>query len=50
MNVQIEPSWKEHLQPEFDTAYFKQLTDAVRRNTSRLLVTLPATSYSTPST
>ena len=31
MNVQIEPSWKEHLQPEFDTAYFKQLTDAVRQ-------------------
>ena len=29
MNVQTEPSWKEHLQPEFDTAYFKQLTDAV---------------------
>lgn len=31
MNVQIEPSWKEYLQPEFDTAYFKQLTDAVRQ-------------------
>lgn len=31
MNVQIEPSWKKYLQPEFDTAYFKQLTDAVRQ-------------------
>lgn len=31
MNVQIEPSWREYLQPEFDTAYFKQLTDAVRQ-------------------
>lgn len=31
MNVQIEPSWKEYLQPEFDAAYFKQLTDAVRQ-------------------
>ena len=31
MNVQIEPSWKKYLQQEFDTAYFKQLTDAVRQ-------------------
>jgi uracil-DNA glycosylase len=31
MNVQIEPSWREYLQPEFETAYFKQLTDAVRQ-------------------
>lgn len=30
MNVQIEPSWKQWLQPEFDTPYFKKLTDAVR--------------------
>ena len=31
MNVQIESSWKQYLQPEFETAYFKQLTDAVRQ-------------------
>lgn len=31
MNVQIEPSWRQYLQPEFETAYFRQLTDAVRQ-------------------
>lgn len=31
MNVQIEPSWKKYLQPEFESDYFKRLTDAVRR-------------------
>lgn len=31
MNVQIEPSWKQWLQPEFDSPYFKQLTDTVRQ-------------------
>lgn len=31
MNVQIDPSWKKYLQPEFETTYFKQLTDAVRQ-------------------
>lgn len=31
MNVRIEQSWKQWLQPEFDTPYFKQLTDAVRQ-------------------
>jgi len=31
MNVQIEPTWKQYLQPEFETPYFKQLTDAVRQ-------------------
>ncbi len=30
MNVKIEPSWKERLQPEFDKPYFEQLTDFVR--------------------
>lgn len=30
MDVKIEPSWKQWLQPEFDTPYFKQLTDKVR--------------------
>jgi uracil-DNA glycosylase len=31
MNVQIEPSWKEHLQQEFEKPYFAQLTSAVRQ-------------------
>ena len=34
MNVQIEPSWKEQLQEEFDKPYFQQLTDNVRREYS----------------
>ena len=31
MNVQIEPSWKQWLEPEFSTPYFQQLTQAVKR-------------------
>ncbi len=31
MNVQIEESWKQHLQEEFDKPYFKKLTDFVRQ-------------------
>lgn len=31
MNVQIEQTWKRWLEPEFETPYFRQLTDAVRR-------------------
>ena len=31
INVQIEPSWKEHLQGEFEKPYFSQLTAAVRQ-------------------
>ena len=31
MNVQIESTWKEHLQGEFDKPYFGQLTNAVRQ-------------------
>ena len=27
MNVQIEESWKAHLQPEFEKDYFRTLTD-----------------------
>jgi len=34
INVQIEPSWKEQLQGEFDKPYFHQLTDNVRREYS----------------
>ena len=30
MNVQIEESWKQQLQEEFEKPYFRQLTDAVR--------------------
>ena len=30
MNVQIEDSWKAHLQPEFDKDYFYTLTNFVR--------------------
>ena len=31
MNVQIDPSWKQWLEPEFETPYFQQLTQAVKR-------------------
>jgi len=31
MNVQIEPSWKQHLQGEFEKPYFAQLADKVRQ-------------------
>ena len=31
MNVQIEPSWKQYLQDEFEKPYFQQLTESVRR-------------------
>ena len=31
MNVQIEPSWKAHINGEFEKPYFAQLTEAVRR-------------------
>ncbi len=30
MDVRIDPSWKNVLQPEFDKPYFKELTDFVR--------------------
>jgi len=31
MNVKIEPSWKEKLQGEFEQAYFRELTDFVKK-------------------
>ena len=31
MNVQIEPTWKEQLQGEFDKPYFQHLTGVVRQ-------------------
>ncbi len=30
-DVRIEPSWKEHLSPEFDTPYFKELATFVKK-------------------
>ena len=30
MNVQIEESWKTHLEPEFEKDYFRTLTEFVR--------------------
>ena len=30
MNVQIEESWKTHLQPEFEKDYFRTLTEFVK--------------------
>ena len=35
MNVKIEPSWKQWLEPEFSTPYFQQLTQAVRHEYSQ---------------
>ncbi|WP_343486827.1 uracil-DNA glycosylase [Allomuricauda sp. d1] len=31
MNVNIDPSWKTHLQPEFEKPYFQQLAEFVRQ-------------------
>ncbi|MEP5615460.1 MAG: uracil-DNA glycosylase, partial [Flavobacteriaceae bacterium] len=31
MNVNIDPSWKTHLQPEFEKDYFKQLIQFVKQ-------------------
>ena len=31
MQVRIEESWRQVLQPQFDSAYFELLTDYVRR-------------------
>lgn len=42
MNVRIEPSWKERLQPEFEKTYFKILTDFVRREYQTTRVFPPA--------
>ena len=35
MNVQIEESWKTHLQPEFDKDYFRTLTEFVKSEYSQ---------------
>ena len=31
MDVQIEPTWKAHLETEFEKPYFQQLTQRVRQ-------------------
>ena len=31
MNVSIDPSWKPHLQPEFEKPYFQQLTQFIKQ-------------------
>ena len=41
MNVQIEESWKTHLQPEFDKDYFRTLTEFVRSEYSQYQIFPP---------
>ena len=40
MNVQIEDSWKAHLQPEFDKDYYYTLTNFVREEYGKYAVYL----------
>lgn len=42
MNVRIEESWRQVLQPQFDSAYFKLLTDFVRQAYQTSIVYPPA--------
>ncbi len=41
MNVQIEDSWKKHLQPEFEKDYFAKLTDFVKSEYSQATIYPP---------
>lgn len=41
MNVEIEESWKQHLQPEFDKPYFETLTQFVKKEYAQGLVYPP---------
>ena len=41
MNVQIEESWKTHLQPEFDKDYFRTLTEFVKSEYSQYQIFPP---------
>ena len=41
MNVQIEESWKAHLQPEFDKDYFRTLTEFVKSEYSQYQIFPP---------
>ena len=43
MNVQIEESWKAHLQPEFDKDYFYKLTNFVREEYGKNTIYPPGT-------
>lgn len=42
MNVQIEESWKQHLEPEFEADYFSRLTAFVREEYTHYTVYPPA--------
>lgn len=42
MNVRIDESWKQVLQPEFDKPYFEQLTSFVRSEYARTVIYPPA--------
>jgi len=42
MEVKIEPSWKEQLQPEFEKNYFQQLTEFVRAEYASQTIYPPA--------
>lgn len=50
MNVQIEESWKTHLQPEFEKDYFRTLTEFVKVNIASIRFSLRENLFSTPST
>ena len=41
MNVQIEESWKVHLQPEFEKDYFRTLTEFVKSEYSQYAIYPP---------
>ena len=41
MNVQIEESWKAHLQPEFEKDYFRTLTEFVKSEYSQYTIYPP---------
>ena len=41
MNVQIEESWKTHLQPEFEKDYFRTLTEFVKSEYSQYQLSKP---------
>ena len=43
MNVQIEESWKAHLEPEFEKDYFRTLTDFVKSNIASIRSSLRET-------
>ena len=47
MNVQIEESWKAHLEPEFEKDYFRTLTDFVKSEYSQYQI-FPPGKHSSP--